>query len=209
MLKSLTRLIHPSEEPLRPSFLIAGLGNPGREYRFNRHNAGFMAVDMLAKSMGVSLSRLQSKALVGQGNLDDKRIILAKPQTYMNLSGQPVASLIKFYRIPPERLLVVHDDLDIPYGNLRLRSEGGSAGARGMASIIERLGTKDFPRLRIGIGRPGGSREAANYVLEDFSRAEQQMLPEILACAEAAIRLFIEEGIEAAMNRYNGAVNKD
>jgi peptidyl-tRNA hydrolase, PTH1 family len=209
MLKSISRLIHPQSEPSRQTYLIVGLGNPGREYRENRHNAGFMAIDTLANSMGVGLTRLQSKALVGQGELNGKRVILAKPQTYMNLSGQAVASLVKFYRIPLEQLLVVHDELDIPFGHLRIRGEGGTSGSRGMSSVIECLGTQDFPRLRIGIGRPAGSRDAADYVLENFARSEQQILSEVLSRAEAAIRLFIEEGIQAAMNRYNGPVNQD
>lgn len=209
MLKSFTRLIHPQKEDARPTWLVAGLGNPGREYRSNRHNAGFMAVDALAESLGARLSRMQANALVGQADLDGRRIILAKPQTYMNLSGQPVASLVRFYRIPFERLLVVHDDLDIPFGTLRLRSEGGSAGARGMASIIERLGTQAFPRLRIGIGRPPGSRGAADYVLEDFSRQEQAKLAAIFSTVESAVRLFIIDGIEAAMNRFNGPIQRE
>lgn len=209
MFKSFSRLIHPSAEPGRETFLIAGLGNPGREYRNNRHNAGFMAVDALARSIGTGMTRLQSKALLGQGELDGKRIILIKPQTYMNLSGQAVSSILRYYHVPIDHLLVIHDDLDIPFGHLRLRKEGGSGGARGMASIIERLGTKEFPRLRIGIGRPGGSHDAADYVLEDFSRPEQQILPEILACVESAVRLFISGGIDAAMNRFNGPVAKE
>jgi PTH1 family peptidyl-tRNA hydrolase len=168
-----------------------------------------MVVDSLAENLGTGLTRLQSKALVGQADLDGRRIILVKPQTYMNLSGQAVVSLLRFYKVPVDHLLVVHDELDIPFGHLRLRKEGGSSGARGMASIIERLGSKDFPRLRVGIGRPNGRKGAADYVLEDFTPGEQQFLPEILKCGVSAVKIYVTDGIEAAMNRFNGPVIKD
>jgi len=159
--------------------------------------------------LGASLSRMQSRALVGTALLGGRRVVMAKPQTYMNLSGQPVSSLLRFYQVPMDNLMVVHDDLDIPFGRLRLRREGGSGGARGMADIITRLGTTDFARLRIGIGRPEGGRDAAGYVLDDFSRSEQELLPQVLASVCEALRLFILEGIESAMNRYNGPVLKE
>jgi peptidyl-tRNA hydrolase, PTH1 family len=187
------------------TFLIAGLGNPGREYRENRHNIGFMAIDRVGIETGIRLSRMQSKALVGAGSLGLQKIVLAKPQTFMNLSGQSVTALLRFYKLTPSQLLVIHDDLDLPLGTLRMRPSGGSAGQKGLASIIEYLGTQDFPRLRLGIGRPPGRMDAADYVLQDFPVAEQMVLKDVLDRAVKAARTFVDDGIERAMNIYNGA----
>jgi PTH1 family peptidyl-tRNA hydrolase len=184
-------------------FLIAGLGNPGREYRANRHNAGFMALDRLAGEMGLAFTRRQADALYATGRLEDRPVVLAKPQLYMNLSGRPVAALLRFHAVPLERLLVVVDELDLPLGTLRLRPEGGTAGHKGMQSIAEALGTQAFPRLRFGIGRPPGLKQGAGYVLKNFGRDEEELADVTLARAVEAIRLFVREGIEAAMNRYN------
>jgi PTH1 family peptidyl-tRNA hydrolase len=191
--------------PDRQPFLIAGLGNPGREYRDNRHNVGFMLVDRLAERLGVAFSRVESKALVTKADFQGNRLILAKPQTYMNLSGQAVGALMKFYKVPPEHLLVVYDEVDLPLGTLRLRPEGGSAGQKGMKSIIERLGTENVSRLRIGVGRPPGRKEAGDYVLQDFSKQERENLASILDRAADAVQTFVTQGIEPAMNLYNGA----
>jgi PTH1 family peptidyl-tRNA hydrolase len=193
----------------REPYLIVGLGNPGREYRTTRHNVGFMAVDALAKTFDTALTRMQSNALIGQIAVGGRKVVLAKPQTYMNLSGQAVASLVRFYKVPLDHLLVVHDELDLPYGTIRLRPGGGSAGARGMGSIIDRLGTHEFPRLRIGIGRPAGRMDPADYVLQEFSRVEQEMLPPVLDRAGAAARTFLEQGIQQAMNQFNGPLEKE
>jgi PTH1 family peptidyl-tRNA hydrolase len=188
-------------------YLIVGLGNPGREYKGNRHNLGFMVLDCLAARLGSSFGRLQSHALIAKGEYQERRIILAKPQTYMNLSGQAVGSLARFYKVPPENMLVVYDDVDLPLGTLRLRPDGGSAGQKGMRSIIERLGTEVIPRLRVGIGRPPGRMDAAAYVLQDFSRDEADLLPQILDRACEAALTFITRGLETAMNQYNPALN--
>lgn len=194
------------ENPESPAFLIVGLGNPGREYRHNRHNIGFMLLDRLANNFGESFSRFESRALVIKVNYLEHRLILAKPHTYMNNSGGPVSSLLRFYKISLDKLLIVYDDVDLPLGKLRMRPGGGSAGHRGMKSIIERLGTEEFPRLRIGIGRPPGRKEAADYVLKNFSDQEQQLLPEILdECLEAVIS-FVTAGIDQAMNQFNATV---
>ena len=187
-------------------FLIVGLGNPGREYRENRHNVGFRTVDALAAKMGVAFTRRQSDALYATGNVGQAPVVLAKPQRYMNLSGRPVASLTRFYDIPLERLLVIFDEIDLPLGTLRLRPEGGTAGHGGMQSIVEALGTQAFPRLRIGVGRPPGRKGAANYVLQDFDEDEQPMLTETIDRAVAAVEVFVLEGIDAAMNRFNREV---
>ncbi|MCZ2288180.1 MAG: aminoacyl-tRNA hydrolase, partial [Anaerolineales bacterium] len=162
------------------NYLIIGLGNPGREYKDNRHNIGFMLIDRLAVRIDARGIKLQSKAIVTSGFYEERKLILAKPQTYMNLSGQSVQGLLHFYKIPSENLMVAHDDLDLPLGTIRIRPGGGAGGQRGMASTIERLGTKDFPRLRLGIGRPPGKMDAADYVLQNFSRAEMLIVSETL-----------------------------
>lgn len=185
-------------------FLLVGLGNPGREYRESRHNVGFMAVDELSKEFSIPLSRVQSKALVGTGVCGLNRIVLAKPQTYMNLSGESVRGLVRFYKVPLTNLLVIHDDLDLPFGTMRMRPVGSSGGQRGLASIIQQLGTQDFPRLRIGIGRPPGQMDPADYVLQSFSKAESTTVTVLMKRASEAIRAFLENGIESAMNRFNG-----
>jgi PTH1 family peptidyl-tRNA hydrolase len=189
------------------TYLIAGLGNPGREYRNNRHNIGFMLVNRLAERLDITFSRMESKALVTKTKYQDRTIILAKPQTYMNLSGQPVGSLVKFYKIPLENLMVVYDDVDLPFGGIRIRPTGGSAGQKGVASIIDQLGTQDFPRLRFGIGRPPGSKGASSYVLRDFSGDEADFLPHLLDSGADAVITFITEDLATAMNRYNSKLN--
>ncbi|MBV6466540.1 MAG: Peptidyl-tRNA hydrolase [Anaerolineales bacterium] len=188
------------------NYLIIGLGNPGREYKDNRHNIGFMLIDRLAVRIDARGIKLQSKAIVTSGFYEERKLILAKPQTYMNLSGQSVQGLLHFYKIPSENLMVAHDDLDLPLGTIRIRPGGGAGGQRGMASTIERLGTKDFPRLRLGIGRPPGRMAPADYVLQNFSRAEMLIVSETLDRAADAVLTFVTEGLNAAMNRFNGSV---
>ncbi len=188
------------------NYLIIGLGNPGREYKDNRHNIGFMLIDRLAVRIDARGIKLQSKAIVTSGFYEERKLILAKPQTYMNLSGQSVQGLLHFYKIPSENLMVAHDDLDLPLGTIRIRPGGGAGGQRGMASTIERLGTKDFPRLRLGIGRPPGRMAPADYVLQNFSRAEMLIVSETLDRAANAVLTFMTEGLNAAMNRFNGSV---
>jgi len=188
------------------TFLLIGLGNPGREYKDNRHNIGFMLIDRLAVRLNARGMKLQSKAIVTSGLYEERKLILAKPQTYMNLSGGSVQGLLNFYKIPSENLMVAHDDLDIPLGTIRIRPSGGAGGQRGMASTIERLGTKDFPRLRLGIGRPPGRMDPAAYVLQDFSRADLLIVSETLDRAADAVLTFVAEGLNAAMNKFNGSV---
>jgi len=190
----------------KPSYLIVGLGNPGRQYRNNRHNVGFRLIDCLAQRLGVAFSRMESKALVTRADYQGSRLILAKPQTFMNLSGQAVAALARFYKIPLDNLLIAYDDVDLPLGILRLRPQGGSAGQKGMASIIERLATDKFPRLRLGIDRPPGRMDAAAYVLQDFSLAEEELLIPTLERGVDAVLVFASQGLEAAMNQFNGTI---
>ncbi len=185
------------------TFLVVGLGNPGREYRETRHNIGFMVIDRLGETLNCKLMKVQSKAIIGITKLEGNKIILAKPQTYMNLSGQAVSALAHFYKIGLDHIIVAHDDVDLPFGQIRMRPGGGSAGQKGIASIIERLGSQDFARLRMGIGRPPGQREAADYVLKTFSKADAEFLPEFINRGAEAVRSFIIEGIDNAMNRFN------
>jgi peptidyl-tRNA hydrolase, PTH1 family len=190
------------------TYLIIGLGNPGREYRETRHNVGFMLLDRLTIKLNARFTRLQSKALVASAIYQDRKIILAKPQTFMNLSGQSVQGLIHFYKLPLENLLIAHDDLDLPVGTIRIRPDGSSAGQKGMASTIERLGTNEFPRLRLGIGRPPGRMLAPDYVLQDFSNADLTIISETLNRAVEAALAWVTEGLDAAMNKYNGIIRE-
>ncbi|TET82161.1 MAG: aminoacyl-tRNA hydrolase [Anaerolineales bacterium] len=185
------------------TYLIVGLGNPGKEHHLNRHNVGFMFLDQLAAELGFEFSRHQFSALVTDGPFEGNKIILAKPQTFMNLVGRSVGPLTRYYRISTSDLIVAYDDLDLPSGTIRLRPAGGSAGHKGMQSIFENLGTKAFTRLRIGIGRPPGEMDPADYVLQNFSQVELQMLEVSLIGAVDCIRLFIREGIQAAMTYCN------
>jgi peptidyl-tRNA hydrolase, PTH1 family len=191
------------------SYILIGLGNPGREYNHTRHNFGFMLIDRLCVRLNARGMKLQSNAIVISTTYDDRKLILAKPQTYMNLSGQSVQGLLHFYKIPIENLLVAHDDLDLPFGTIRIRPAGGPGGQRGMASTIEKLGTKDFPRLRLGIGRPPGRMDPKAYVLQNFSKEDAKILPEILDRAADAALEFVTKGLNAAMNKYNAGLSSE
>jgi PTH1 family peptidyl-tRNA hydrolase len=187
--------------------LIIGLGNPGREYRETRHNIGFMLLDHLAVKLHARFARLQSKALVASATFLERKIILAKPQTFMNLSGRSVQGLIHFYKLPLENLLIAHDDLDLPVGTIRIRPDGRSAGQKGMISTIEHLGTDEFPRLRLGIGRPPGQMQAPDYVLQAFSQADLSVISETLDRAVEAALTWVTDGLDTAMNKYNGTIS--
>jgi len=184
-------------------FLIVGLGNPGREYWNNRHNIGFMVLDQLAGKLDTSFSKMKMNALMTAVRYKGYRIILLKPQTYMNLSGKAVSSFVRFYKLPLENLLVVYDDVDLPFQTLRMRPNGGDAGQKGVRSIIQELGTKDFPRLRVGINRPPGRMSVSSYVLLNFSDQEMETLPFVLDQAADAILSFVDLGLNQAMTTYN------
>ena len=188
------------------SYLLVGLGNPGREYQTNRHNYGFMLIDRIAVRLNARGLKVQSKAIVTSATYEDRKLILAKPQTYMNLSGQSIQGLAHFYKLPLENMLVAYDDLDLPFGTIRLRPGGGPGGQKGVASTIEKLGTKDFARLRLGIGRPPGRMDPAAYVLQNFSRDELKSVSEILDRAADAALEFVMNGLDKAMNKFNGNV---
>jgi PTH1 family peptidyl-tRNA hydrolase len=191
-------------------YLLVGLGNPGREYRLNRHNVGFMLLDRIVERHGLmGFTRRQGKALITTGTLGEASLILAKPQTYMNLSGEAVGPLVRFYNLPLERLLVCFDDIDLPLGTLRLRAEGGSSGQGGMKSIIQQLGTENFPRLRLGVGRPPGVKAAANYVLKDLRGEDLEIMDVTLDKAADAAECWVKDGLVTAMNRFNGSAVED
>ena len=187
------------------TFLLIGLGNPGREYSNTRHNFGFMLIDRIAVRLNTRGMKVQSKAIVLNTTYEARKLILAKPQTFMNLSGQSVQGLAHFYKIPFSNLMILSDDLDIPFGTIRIRASGGPGGQRGLGSILEKLGTQDIPRMRLGIGRPPGRMDPANYVLQNFSKDETQILSEILDRAADATLEFVTNGLNASMNKFNGS----
>ncbi len=188
-----------------PPVLIVGLGNPGTKYAGQRHNVGFMAVDRLASLYHMTVDRPRNNALVGEGEAAGKRVLLVKPQTFMNLSGEAVAPLLKRNGTPLADMLVVYDDLDLPLGRLRLREKGSAGGHNGMKSIIQTVGSDAFPRVRIGIGRPEAEgRTAIQHVLGRFLPDEESALEAVLERTVQAIECFLLEGIQQAMNRYNG-----
>jgi PTH1 family peptidyl-tRNA hydrolase len=187
-------------------WLIAGLGNPGPQYAGHRHNAGFMVADMLAGRMGVSFKRDRSGAAVATGLLAGLPVTLARPMTFMNLSGRPVAALRSFYKIPPEQVLILHDELDLPFGTVRLKLGGGDNGHNGLRSVTTSLGGPGYHRTRIGIGRPPGRMDPAVFVLRDFSAAERKDLPLVLDLAADASEALLRDGLAAAQNEFHRGI---
>ncbi|MDI6800139.1 MAG: aminoacyl-tRNA hydrolase [Actinomycetota bacterium] len=183
--------------------LILGLGNPGLKYEASRHNLGFKVVDALSGKLGIKLSLSAANAVFGQGNLDSAVVYLAKPMTFMNLSGKSATGLLKKFELNPADLLVIHDDLDLPAGEVRVKFGGGAGGHNGLNSTIESLDSQDFGRVRIGIGRPPGRKEPADYVLEDFAKGDLVAIEMAVNEAAEAALVVVKEGYEAAMNRFN------
>ncbi len=184
-------------------FFIVGLGNPGRKYARTRHNIGFLCLDHISDEMGIVLDQRQYKALVGRGRCRRHSIVAIKPMTYMNHSGKAVAPLAKEHDIAVDQIIVIHDDLDLPFSRLRVRPNGSSGGHRGVQSIIDRLGSDQFIRIRIGIGRPNG-QDPVDYVLEEFSEHQSPLL---LPIAEEVLQILVtimDQGVQAAMNDFNG-----
>lgn len=187
-------------------WLVVGLGNPGRQYAGNRHNVGFMILDLLARRLDARFSRHRrvvaevAETRLGYGG---PPLVLAKPMTYMNLSGGPVAGLSRFYKVPPERILVAYDEIDLPYGTLRAKRGGGEGGHNGVRSISKSLSTKDYLRLRFGVGRPPGRQDAADWVLSDFSAAERKDLDYLVDRAADFLEAVITKGLEPAQNLYH------
>jgi peptidyl-tRNA hydrolase, PTH1 family len=182
--------------------LIVGLGNPGR-YERTRHNLGFLVIDRIAAQNHIELEKIFCDSLIGEGGLENDKIVLAKPQTYMNRSGESVEALVREYGIGPEDLIVINDDLDLPFGRIRIRPSGSAGGHRGLVSIMEKLAGTQFHRVRIGIGRPPQGMEPADYVLEPFNSNEIEGLNEVVARAAESVRCLVRDGIERAMASYN------
>lgn len=183
--------------------IVVGLGNPGSEYSATRHNAGFMAVEELAKRWGAAVWKERHEAQVAEHRLENETILLVKPQTYMNLSGVAVGALARWYKVDTADIIVIYDDLDLPAGRLRLRSKGGSGGHRGIESLLVHLGKDEFARVRLGIGRPPAGWETANYVLSRFSAEEAPLAAKAIERAAEAAECIILKGLNKAMNLYN------
>jgi PTH1 family peptidyl-tRNA hydrolase len=191
-------------------WMVVGLGNPGPEYAKNRHNVGFLVAELLATRLGVRFGRhRRAAAEVAEGRLglgaDAPRLVLAKPTTYMNLSGGPVAGLAQFYKVPASQIVVVYDELDIPYGQLRLKANGGEGGHNGLRSVSRSLGSKDYVRVRFGIGRPPGRQDPADFVLSDFAAVERKELDYLVDRTADAVEAVLTRGLEAAQNVYHMA----
>jgi PTH1 family peptidyl-tRNA hydrolase len=184
-------------------YLFIGLGNPGRDYKNTRHNIGFLIIDNISEQLSININRVKNKALIGSGLYHQNKVILAKPQTYMNLSGQSVAALVRFFNLSLEHTVIIHDDLDLPFGTIRLRPSGSSGGQKGIHSVIQMLGTDQIPRMRVGIGRPPGRMNPVDYVLQRFSSQEEDMLADTIDRACQACFSYIDLGIEHTMSRFN------
>ena len=188
------------------SWLIVGLGNPGKEYERTRHNCGFMAVDILADKLGCKVDKGKFQGLYGQCNYGGTKLFLLKPQTYMNLSGRSVLQLSSYFSIPPQRIIVLFDDISLDVGRLRCRADGSAGGHNGIKSIISELGSQDFPRVKIGVGgKPHENADLADWVLSGFSANEQKELKSALERAGDAALCIVDKGVGEASNRYNGS----
>jgi PTH1 family peptidyl-tRNA hydrolase len=194
----------PLNNPTLPTKLIVGLGNPGRDYEGTRHNAGFQLIDSLSRSYQISVTKSSGRALIGDGMVFGVRIYLMKPQTFMNLSGEALAAFLRNKPLEPVDILIATDDIHLDIGRIRIRQTGSDGGHNGLKSVVAHLKTKDYPRIRIGVGEPGESGHQIDYVLGRFSRAEQKILDETIERAGTAVDTWIKEGVEAAMNGFNG-----
>lgn len=184
--------------------LVVGLGNPGSDYERTRHNIGFMVADVLAQRVGGRFTvHKKSGADLVEARLDGRKVLLAKPRTYMNLSGRPVAALARFFSVPPTEVIAVHDELDLPFGSIRLKRGGGEGGHNGLRSLSSSLTTKEYLRVRIGIGRPPGRQDPADYVLKPFATVERKELPVIIEQAADAVELLLSMGLEPAQNQLH------
>ncbi len=198
------------EKPQRESgesgdetYVIVGLGNPGKKYATTRHNVGFLALDTIAMASDIQITKIKHKALIGEGRIGGKKVVLAKPQTYMNKSGESVQELVSFYKIPIENLVVIFDDIDLDPGRLRIRKKGSGGSHNGMRSIIRLVGDDGFPRIRIGVGRPE-QQDLASFVLSQFGDEEKRDVADTIEKASLAAKTIVSEGLDIAMNMYNG-----
>ncbi len=184
-------------------YIIAGLGNPTKEYEKTRHNAGFDAIDVLAEKHGIQITERKYKAFCGTGFIGGERVLLAKPQTFMNASGESLREAADFYKIRPEQVIVIYDDISLRVGQLRIRTKGSAGGHNGIKSIIAHLGSQDFPRIKIGVGAKPDRMDLADYVLSRFSQTDRQMMEDAFQDAADAVEFMLADGADAAMNRYN------
>jgi PTH1 family peptidyl-tRNA hydrolase len=184
-------------------YIVAGLGNPGSRYDNTRHNVGFETIDLLGKRLGIKINKLKHKALYAEGVIAGSRVILVKPQTFMNLSGESVREILNWYKVSVNNIIIVYDDIDLPVGKLRLRPKGSSGSHNGMKSVIYQIQSEEFPRVRIGIDRPPEGWDLANYVLSKFSADERKMMDEAISNASDAVEEIIRSGVDQAMNRFN------
>ncbi len=185
-------------------FVIAGLGNPGGKYENTRHNVGFDAIDLLSQQYGIKVSKLKHKALIGDGTIKNERVLLVKPQTFMNLSGESIRDLVDWFKVPMERLIVIYDDVDLPLGKVRIRPSGSSGTHNGMRSVIYQLQKDNFPRVRIGIDKAPEGWELADYVLGRFNPEERKTIGGAISNAADAAAAIVSSGVSTAMNLYNG-----
>jgi PTH1 family peptidyl-tRNA hydrolase len=183
--------------------LVVGLGNPGDEYARTRHNVGFMVADRVSEANNISLNQTKFKAMIGRGMIGGEDVIIAKPQTYMNRSGESVSPLLSFFKLKPSDCIVICDDLELLPGKIRVRGKGGHGGHKGLMSIIEQVGSQEFVRVRVGIGRPVEQSRVSDYVLSPFSKDEKPVIADAIERAAKAVETIIKEGVEAAMNRFN------
>lgn len=184
-------------------YLIAGLGNPTKTYEGTRHNVGFDMIDVLGNKFGIDVTTKKHKALVGRGIIEGMRVILAKPQTYMNLSGESIREIADFYKIEPENIIIIYDDISLDVGRLRIRKKGSAGGHNGIKNIIAHLGTQEFPRIKVGIGEKPEGWNLADYVLSKYSKEEQKALDEASEGVIGAVKLIVMDDIDGAMNQYN------
>lgn len=184
-------------------YVIVGLGNPGKKYKVSRHNIGFEVVDEFARSNNIKMNKSKFKAIIGEGNVFGEKVVVVKPQTYMNLSGESVMSIMKFYNLEIENLIVVYDDIDLDVGKLRIRKKGSGGSHNGMKNIIYLLKKDGFPRVRVGVGKPPAGRDLADYVLSHFKKDEQEILIPVVKDAVSAIETIIKDDLDLAMNKYN------
>ena len=185
-------------------YVIVGLGNPGRRYENTKHNVGFIALDLLAEKHSIKIKKLKHKALIGEGKIGSEKVILVKPQTYMNLSGESVRSIFRYYSLEPEKLIVIYDDIDIPLGTIRIREKGGPGTHNGMRSIINLLLDDSFPRIRIGIGSERGEVPLASFVTSGFNKENVETIENSILRAVDAVDSIITDGVVLAMTNYNG-----
>jgi PTH1 family peptidyl-tRNA hydrolase len=183
--------------------LVAGLGNPGSEYASTKHNLGYLTVDEIGKRTGIDLKKKKFRGLYGEGALNNDKLILLKPETYMNRSGESVSSAASFYNIPAENIIIIHDELDLPAGTVRIKAGGGSAGHKGITSVMNELGSGDFIRIRIGIGKPEQKSGTVSHVLSKFKKGESELLRESVFRAADAVWEIIQHGLQKAMNKFN------